>query len=127
MARPLGQSGDPVEFLAELAAAYSTPADHVARRLAIELDFGAWRNERLAEGLRSSHRAIRENIARALAGSGGDARKRDLAAVAVLVLFLGIAHLDTLDPELLPHPPCPHPPHPRIPPLVACPPRRARA
>src|SRR3546814_10907945 len=59
MARPLGQSGDPVEFLAELAAAYSTPADHVARRLAIELDFGAWRNERLAEGLRSSHRAIR--------------------------------------------------------------------
>lgn len=101
LARPLGSGGDPVAFLVELACAYSTPSDHIARRLAIELDFGAWRNERLADGLRSSHRAVRENLARALGPLGPDERAHELSAIVVLVLFMGIAHLDTVDPSLL--------------------------
>jgi AcrR family transcriptional regulator len=103
MARPLGGGGDPVGYLAALAGAYSSSRDHIARRLAIELDFGAWRNPVLAQGLRESHLAVRANIARSLEARGPDGtpRARDLAATTVLMLFMGIAHLDTVDPILV--------------------------
>lgn len=102
LARPLGEGddGDPVAELAEIACTFSAPDQRAARRLAIELDFGAWRHPELATSLRDYHRAVRRNVASTL-GGGAD---RELAALVFLMLFMGIAHLDTVDPSLVGNP-----------------------
>lgn len=69
----------------------------MARRLAIELDFGAWRQPEMAVSLRDYHRAVRRNVASTLGGGP----ERELAALVFLMLFMGIAHIDTLDPSLV--------------------------
>jgi len=99
LARPLGEGdgADPVAELAAIACAFSAPGQRAARRLAIELDFGAWRQPELAADLRDYHRAVRGNVASTL-GGGPD---RQLAALVFLMLFMGIAHLDTVDPSLV--------------------------
>lgn len=101
LAGPLDQDGDATAHLAELAVAFSGPADQVQRRLAIELDFGAWRSPRLAAALRAYHRSVRGNVAAALAARSPRPGAADLAAMPVLMLFMGIAHLDTVDPSLV--------------------------
>jgi AcrR family transcriptional regulator len=98
LAGPLDRDGDASAHLAELAVAFSGPGDRVQRRLAIELDFGAWRSPRLATALRDYHRSVRGNVAAAVAARSPRA---DLAAMPVLMLFMGIAHLDTVDPSLV--------------------------
>jgi AcrR family transcriptional regulator len=106
MARPLESGASPAERLAALVCAFSSAGDRVARRLAIELDFGAWRNPVLAEGLRSSHLAVRSNVARSLAAAAPDRdpAECELGALVALVLFMGTAHIDTVDPSLVDDP-----------------------
>jgi AcrR family transcriptional regulator len=110
MARPLGAGSSapvsPAEQLAALVCAFTGAGDHVARRLAIELDFGAWRNPVLAEGLRSSHLTVRGNVARSLraADPARDPEECEQAALLALILFMGAAHVDTVDPSLVDDP-----------------------
>lgn len=124
MARPLGDGSTPVsgpaEQLAALVCAFCSAGDHVARRLAIELDFGAWRNPVLAEGLRSSHLAVRSNVARSLRAAAPDRDPEDCeqAALLALVLFMGSAHVDTVDPSLVDDPAWCDLLHRRLPQLV---------
>lgn len=91
------------EQVADLLAAFSLGPDRVNRRLAIELDFGAWRSTALAESLRSFHRRVRRNVAAALAAEAGvePGEEHELRALVLLMLFMGVAHLDTIDPSLL--------------------------
>ncbi|MET0911076.1 MAG: TetR/AcrR family transcriptional regulator [Ilumatobacteraceae bacterium] len=100
--RGLGIGAD----LADLLSAFASSGDRVGRRLAIELDFGAWRSPALAEALRTFHRDVRANVARTLLAEGlaADEEQADLAAMVVLMLFMGTAHLDTFDPTLLDNP-----------------------
>lgn len=100
---PLGDAGQVVTDLSDLVSAFSRRSDRTGRRLAIELDFGAWRSDQLAEVLRDFHRQVRHNVARSLLAEGihADAERADLAALIVLILFMGIAHVDTVDPELV--------------------------
>lgn len=100
MARPLGDAGEPVAELAAIACDFSSPDRRNARRLAIELDFGAWRHAELAVSLRDYHRAVRRNVATTLA-DGEPADRHELAALLYLMLFMGIAHVDTVDPSLV--------------------------
>ena len=90
-----------VTDLADLVSAFSQPSDRVGRRLAVELDFGAWRSETLAALLQDFHRQVRANVARALLDDGvhSDEEQADLAAMVFLMLFMGIGHLDTIDPS----------------------------
>lgn len=89
--------------LADLIAAFSLAPDRVNRRLAIELDFGAWRSAALAQSLRAFHRRVRRNVAAALAAEAGvePGEDHELRALVLLMLFMGVAHLDTVDPSLL--------------------------
>ncbi|WP_162942160.1 TetR/AcrR family transcriptional regulator [Desertimonas flava] len=89
--------------MADLIVAFSTRTDRVSRRLAIELDFGAWRSAGMADDLRAFHRRVRRNLSVALAAEQGTepGPDHDLAALVMLMLFMGVAHLDTVDPSLL--------------------------
>jgi AcrR family transcriptional regulator len=93
--------GDATAHLGELAVAFSGPGDQIQRRLAIELDFGAWRSPRLAAALRDYHRSVRGNVAAALAARSPRPGAADVVAMPVLMLFMGVAHLDTVDPSLV--------------------------
>lgn len=103
IAGPIGGSGDVTTDLADLVSAFSQPSDRVGRRLAVELDFGAWRSEVLAGLLHDFHRQVRANVARSLLDDGvhDDPEDADLAAMVFLMLFMGIGHLDTIDPGLV--------------------------
>jgi AcrR family transcriptional regulator len=100
--RGLGLAAD----LADLLSAFASSGDRVGRRLAIELDFGAWRSPALADALRSFHRDVRANVAQSLLAErlAADGERADLAAMVVLMLFMGTAHLDSVDPTLLDNP-----------------------
>lgn len=89
--------------MADLIVAFSTRRDQVSRRLAIELDFGAWRSAAMAGDLRAFHRRVRRNVSVALAAEQGvePGADHDLAALVMLMVFMGVAHLDTIDPSLL--------------------------
>lgn len=89
--------------MADLIVAFSTRRDRVGRRLAIELDFGAWRSAAMADDLRSFHRRVRRNVSVALAAEQGvePGPDHELAALVMLMVFMGVAHLDTVDPSLL--------------------------
>lgn len=105
LARPQDGTEHTTTQLAELLAAFSLSGERVDRRLAIELDFGAWRSEPLAEDLRTFHRRMRQNVERALVAAGvGEDEDVELRALVFLMLFMGIAHLDTIDPALIDDP-----------------------
>lgn len=102
LTRPLDGARSATTQLAELLAAFSLSRDEVERRIAIELDFGAWRSEALAEALHAFHRRMRANVAAALAaGDDGPNEDPELRALVFLMLFMGVAHLDTVDPSLV--------------------------
>ncbi len=95
--------GRGADGLASAIAAFARDRDGVARRLAVELDFGAWRSEALASALEQFHREVRSGVAEALIAhqpemSPDDA---DRSAMVVLMLFMGTAHIDTVDPTLV--------------------------
>jgi AcrR family transcriptional regulator len=103
LALPDVDDGRGADGLAGAIAAFARDRDSVARRLAVELDFGAWRSEALAAALKEFHREVRTGVAEALLThqpdiSGVDA---DRAAMVVLMLFMGSAHIDTVDPTLV--------------------------
>lgn len=76
--------------------------NRVRRRLAVELDFGAWRSAELRDALRTFHREVRAGVAESLTGRvGHDHTSADYAAMVVLLLFMGSAHVDTVDPVLV--------------------------
>lgn len=89
--------------LTDLLIAFSRSGDKVNRRLAIELDFGAWRSDVLAQDLQDFHRRVRFNVAAALAAQEGTAPSEDheLRALIALMMFIGVAHIDTVDPSLI--------------------------
>ena len=92
--------------LARAIGAFSRDPDSVARRLAIELDFGAWRSEELAAALNAFHREVRSSVADSLLALGAvpDTQDADYSAMVVLMLFMGTAHIDTVDPSLVDNP-----------------------
>jgi len=105
LSRPLDGERSATTQLAELLAAFSLSRDRVERRIAVELDFGAWRSEALAEALHAFHRRMRSNVATALAASDdGPSEDPELRALVFLMLFMGVAHLDTVDPALVDDP-----------------------
>ncbi|MGV3759395.1 MAG: TetR/AcrR family transcriptional regulator [Actinomycetota bacterium] len=87
--------------LAELLAAFSLAGDEVDRRIAVELDFGAWRSEALADALQQFHRRMRQNVVAALTFDLAEQQDIELCALVFLMLFMGVAHLDTVDPSLV--------------------------
>lgn len=103
LGEPFGDRAGVTDQLADLLAAFSASGERVNRRLAVELDFGAWRNAELADGLTEFHRRVRRNVASSLSVEEGVAADDDheLRALVALMLFMGIAHLDTVDPVLI--------------------------
>lgn len=92
-----------VDGLAGAIAAFARHRGSVARRLAIELDFGAWRSEALADALKDFHREVRSSLAETLLAQHQQSNAADAhrAAMVVLMLFMGTAHIDTVDPDLV--------------------------
>ncbi len=92
----------PDEF-ARAIGAFARGRDSTARRLAIELDFGAWRSDQLADALKEFHVEVRSSVAESLLSTGcvTDTDDADHAAMVVLMLFMGTAHIDTVDPTLV--------------------------
>jgi AcrR family transcriptional regulator len=101
-------SGDKTtpRFLSELVSAYAAPSLRRLRRLAIEIHAAASRDKDAAELLsdfnQRTHQALRQRLERCIE-SGAlpaelDARR---TASLLLVLVMGLAHLDTLEPTLL--------------------------
>lgn len=117
---PLGERDRIVTELAELVIAFGGSTDRISRRLAVELDFGAWRSDPLAQLLRDFHRQVRRNVAQSLLD--GDVHQHpghaERAALVFLMLFMGVAHLDTVDPELVDDPAWAEFLHRRMPQLV---------
>lgn len=100
---PFAGEAGVADQLADLLAAFSASGERVNRRLAVELDFGAWRNAALAAGLTDFHRRVRRNVASSLSAEEGVPTDDDheLRALVALMVFMGIAHLDTVDPGLI--------------------------
>lgn len=103
LAAPFEGRAGVADQLADLLAAFSASGERVNRRLAVELDFGAWRNTELADGLTEFHRRVRSNVASSLSAEEGVPAGDDheLRALVALMAFMGIAHLDTVDPGLI--------------------------
>jgi len=94
------------QFFSELVSAYAAPSLRRLRRLAIEIHAAASRDQNAAELLsdfnRRTHRALRERLERCIE-SGALPAELDAQRTAslLLVLVMGLAHLDTLEPTLL--------------------------
>lgn len=103
LAAPFGGETGVTDQLADLLVAFSASGERVNRRLAVELDFGAWRNAELAGGLTDFHRRVRSNLASSLSAQEGvpTGDDHELRALVALMVFMGIAHLDTVDPGLI--------------------------
>jgi AcrR family transcriptional regulator len=92
--------------VADIVIAYVTPERAHTRRLVIELTHAAGRHPKVASSLQQFHRRARDHIARVLASSQGDGDipadlDVRLAARDVLLLIMGVCHIDTLDPTAL--------------------------
>jgi AcrR family transcriptional regulator len=107
LSEKLAAPGAPApSFFAQLVSVYADPGMRRVRRLAIEIHAAASRDEDAARLLlafnRRTHRALRERLdACRERGSVPAALDAGHAASLLLVLVMGIAHLDTLEPELL--------------------------
>lgn len=93
-------------FFSQLVSAYASPALRQVRRLAIEIHAAASRDgdaaELLSEFNRRTHAALRVRLEQCIEG-GALPPTLDTARSAslLLVLVMGLAHLDTLEPGLL--------------------------
>lgn len=98
--------GGVVADISSSLGAFARQRNRVARRLAVELDFGAWRSEELRDALRVFHREVRSSVAQSLVDADAvpDPLAADRAAMVVLMLFMGSSHLDTVDPVLVDDP-----------------------
>lgn len=101
-------SGDETtpRFFSELVSAYAAPSLRRLRRLAIEIHAAASRDKDAAELLsdfnQRTHQALRQRLERCIE-SGALPAELDPRRTAslLLVLVMGLAHLDTLEPTLL--------------------------
>lgn len=93
-------------FFSQLVSAYASPGLRQVRRLAIEIHAAASRDKDAADLLtefnRRTHEALRLRLEQCI-GSGELSPSLDAARSAslLLVLVMGLAHLDTLEPGLL--------------------------
>ena len=93
-------------FFSQLVSAYASPAVRQLRRLAIEIHAAASRDKDAADLLtefnRRTHEALRLRLVQCIE-SGALPATLDTARSAslLLVLVMGLAHLDTLEPGLL--------------------------
>ena len=100
------QPGDPCEALVDSVVRFSTPQLRKFARIAIESHTAATRSKRAAFLLSD----INDSVIRSMRAALEQARERgeasstldvDRAAHLVLVLMMGMAHLDTLDSSLI--------------------------
>lgn len=94
------------QFFSKLVSAYADPSLRRVRRLAIEIHAAASRDERAAELLAAfnerTRAALRERLDQCVElGLLPPRLDTQRSASLLLVLVMGLAHLDTLDPELL--------------------------
>lgn len=95
--------------VADIVTAYVTREREHTRRLVIELTHAAARHPEVAQSLQRFHLAARDHIARMLvAGQDAGDIPEDLdvtqAARDVLMLMMGVCHIDTLDPTAIADP-----------------------
>lgn len=88
--------------VADIVLAYVAPARASTRRLVIELTHAAANHPEVAVALQRFHARAREHIAAALV-TAGLAGRRDATLMArdVLMLMMGVCHVDALDPAAL--------------------------
>jgi AcrR family transcriptional regulator len=107
---PLGQveadRDDPAQTVADLVVAYTRPDRYRTRRLAIELSQAATRHPELARALEEFHADARRWLAGLLAAGQADGRiasgaDPDSLARTILVLIMGLSHIETLDRRLV--------------------------
>ena len=93
-------------FLPRMASEYAAPQLGRLRRLAVEVNTAAGRDKRVAELVSDSNlrvaRGVRAVLDQALGPvASSNAKDRDYAARMMLVVVMGLQHLDTLDPALI--------------------------
>jgi AcrR family transcriptional regulator len=104
--RLAGERAPDQGFFAQLVSIYSEPGMRRVRRLAIEIHAAASRDAEAARLLLEFNRTMRASLAEQLrrtVSAGGAAARLDVERTAslLLVLVMGLAHLDTLEPTLL--------------------------
>jgi AcrR family transcriptional regulator len=92
--------------IADIVVAYVDAEREFTRRLVVELTHAAARHPDVAGSLHSFHRRARDHIALAIEAGQRDGEltadlDASLAARDVLMLIMGICHIDTLDPGAL--------------------------
>ena len=92
--------------IADIVVAYVEPERQFTRRLVVELTHAAARHPDVAGSLHTFHRRSRDHIALVLQAAQRDGElaadiDTTLAARDVLLLIMGICHIDALDPEAL--------------------------
>jgi AcrR family transcriptional regulator len=97
---------DPLDSFGRLVATYAEPARRQIRRLAIELHAAASRDPAASELLLAFNQRVHADLARRLRdGVAAGVLPPDLAveraASLLLVVVMGLCHLDTLEPRLL--------------------------
>lgn len=107
LAERLAATSEPTpDFFSQLVAIYAQPALRRVRRLAIEIHAAASRDAEAARLLlefnRSMHRSLCEQLERCVAaGAISAALDAERTASLLLVIVMGLAHLDTLEPTLI--------------------------
>jgi hypothetical protein len=89
-----------------MASEYAAPQLGRLRRLAVEVQTAAGRDKRVGELLSDSNLRVARGVRAVLDQALGPAtpstvRDRDYAARLLLVVVMGLLHLDTLDPTLV--------------------------
>lgn len=93
-------------FLPRMASEYAAPELFRLRRLAVEVQTAAGRDKRVAELLAESNERVAAGVRAVLDETLGQTNPavsgdRDYAARLLLVLVMGLQHLDTLAPALI--------------------------
>lgn len=107
LSEKLGSRGKTTpRFFSQLVSAYASPALRQVRRLAIEIHAAASRDkdaaELLAEFNQRMHDALRLRLEQCVeSGAVPPALDTARCASLLLVLVMGLAHLDTLEPSLV--------------------------
>jgi AcrR family transcriptional regulator len=99
------ETDDPAQKVTDLVVAYTQPDYYLTRRLVIELSQAAARHPEVAGALEHFHATARQGLAAVLAAGQADGRiatavDPEMLARTILVLIMGLTHIDTLDPRL---------------------------
>lgn len=94
------------DSIADIVIAYVAPEREFTRRLVVELTHAAARHAELAQSLQHFHARARDHIAHVLVSgqrTGEIPDDLDVTAAArdVLMLTMGVCHIDALDPSLV--------------------------